>query len=74
MELNNHKKSIYKNTINFSKLILRNKQINMFENCKQNRVFINIIDVISSIITSIDNEMGHLKIINFDKGVRTLEL
>lgn len=55
----------------FSSLMLENKEINVFEDGLESRDFINVVDIASGVISSLDNEESNGRIINLGSGVGT---
>ena len=55
----------------FSSLMLENKAINVFEDGLESRDFINVIDIASGVIASLDNEKSNGETINLGSGVGT---
>lgn len=55
----------------FSSLLLDNKTVNIFEDGKESRDFINVRDIARGVIASIDNNLSNSKIINLGSGVGT---
>lgn len=55
----------------FSTLLLENKPINIFEDGNESRDFINVSDVASGVITSINNKESNGEILNLGSGVAT---
>ncbi|OAA86965.1 NAD-dependent epimerase/dehydratase family protein [Clostridium ljungdahlii] len=52
----------------FSSLLLENKNINIFEDGQESRDFVNVIDVASAVISSLDNLKSNNEIINIGSG------
>ena len=55
----------------FSSLMLENKPINVFEDGLESRDFINVVDVATGVINSIENEKSNGETINLGSGVGT---
>ena len=55
----------------FSTLMLENKTVNIFENGLESRDFINVIDIASGVISSLENADSNDQIINLGSGVNT---
>lgn len=55
----------------FSSLMLENKPINAFEDGLESRDFINVVDVASGVISSIENKKSNGETINLGSGVGT---
>lgn len=55
----------------FSSLMLEDKNINVFENGLESRDFINVKDVASGVISSLDNPKANEKVINLGSGIGT---
>lgn len=55
----------------FSSLMLENKPINVFENGFESRDFINVVDIASGVIASLDNEKSNSETMNLGSGVGT---
>lgn len=55
----------------FSSLMLENKPINVFENGQESRDFINVVDIASGVIASLDNEKSNGEVINLGSGIGT---
>lgn len=55
----------------FSSLMLENKPINVFEDGLESRDFINVKDIASGVIASIDNEKSNGEVINLGSGIGT---
>lgn len=55
----------------FSSLMLENKSINIFEDGTESRDFINVIDIATGVISSLDNEKTNGETINLGSGVGT---
>lgn len=55
----------------FSSLMLENKPINIFENGKESRDFINVADIAIGVIASLENERSNGETINLGSGVGT---
>lgn len=53
----------------FSSLMLENKPINIFEDGKESRDFINVVDVATGVIKSLENSESNSEIINLGSGV-----
>lgn len=55
----------------FSSLMLENKAINIFEDGKESRDFINVKDIATYVIASIDNDKVNNNVINLGSGIGT---
>lgn len=55
----------------FSSLLLDNKTINIFEDGKESRDFINVKDIAREVIASIENNLSNSEIINLGSGIGT---
>lgn len=55
----------------FSSLMLQNKPINIFEDGKESRDFINVIDVAKGVINALDNDKSDGETINLGSGIGT---
>lgn len=55
----------------FSSLMLENKAINIFEDGEESRDFVNVVDVATGVISSLENERSNGEIINLGSGVGT---
>ena len=55
----------------FSGLMLENKPINIFEDGLESRDFVNVKDVASGVIMSLDNKQSNGEIINLGSGINT---
>src|SRR5699024_10780719 len=55
----------------FSSLMLENKPINIFEDGLESRDFINVKDIASGVIVSLDNEETNGEVINLGSGIGT---
>lgn len=55
----------------FSSLMLEDKPVNIFEDGMESRDFINVVDIASGVISSIDNYKSNGEIINLGSGVGT---
>lgn len=55
----------------FSSLMLENKPINIFEDGLESRDFINVVDIASGLIASLDNEESNGETINLGSGIDT---
>ena len=55
----------------FSSLMLENKPINVFEDGLESRDFINVVDIATGVINSIENEKCNGEIINLGSGIGT---
>lgn len=55
----------------FSSLMLENKPINVFEDGLESRDFINVVDIASGVIASLENEKSNGETINLGSGVGT---
>lgn len=55
----------------FSSLMLENKPINVFEDGLESRDFINVRDIASGVIASLENEKSNGEVINLGSGVGT---
>lgn len=55
----------------FSTLMLENKTVNIFEDGKESRDFINVNDIAKGVIESIDNDDSNGEVINLGSGINT---
>ena len=55
----------------FSSLMLEKRPINVFEDEMESRDFINVVDISSSVIASLENEKSNGETINLGSGVGT---
>lgn len=55
----------------FSSLMLENKPINVFEDGLESREFINVVDIATGVINSIENERSNGETINLGSGIGT---
>ena len=55
----------------FSSLMLENRPINVFEDGLESRDFINVVDIASGVISSLENERSNGEVINLGSGVGT---
>lgn len=55
----------------FSTLLLEDKPINIFEDGKESRDFVNVKDIVAGVIASLDNDKSDGKIINLGSGEAT---